>query len=521
MIKQYATLNSFSKNRKIRMTFQKYFASGWRGDALAILSGALLTLAFAPFNLSPLALFSPAILLGLWLPVGAGRAFYRGWLFGLGLFSTGVYWVYISIHTFGDAPIWLSLVITLGFINILALFPAGMGYVLNRYFPKLNDTKILCAFPAIWVFLEWIRGFIFTGFPWLTLGYSQIHTPLKGYAPIFSVHGVSLVTLISAALIFNALRYLKPKKNIEIINQHIFTLAVIWIVGGGLSFIHWTHPIGAPIQVSLVQGNIPQEIKWSPEALMPTLKQYQQLTAKHWDSKIIIWPEGAIPVPLQSAQEFIEDTTTTARKYNTTIVSGIPIKANDREGYYNAVIATGTGHGVYLKRRLVPFGEYIPFENHLHNLLAILNIPMSDFIVNRKYFPPLEIDGIKISVFICYEIAFPEQVRDGNADVGLTLTVSNDAWFGHSIAQDQHLQIAEMRAVELGRPILFVSNNGITAIINPKGRVQASIPPFETGVLTDKVQPYHGLTPWQHAGLDPCFIIIIFLLFVGIRNRKS
>lgn len=499
----------------------KFFKAGLRGDGLAIIAGMLLTLAFAPFDITPLGILSPALLLALWLQVTPRRAFFRGWLFGLGLFSTGVYWVYISIHTYGEATILLSSVITVGLINILALFPAVTGWILNRYFPVNNDTKILCAFPVIWAFFEWLRSWLFTGFPWLSLGYSQVHAPLKGYAAIFSVHGITLLMLISAGLFLNALFYLKPKKNVGVAYQHLFTLVLIWVVGAALSFVNWTKPVGEPIQVSLVQGNIPQEVKWSPEQLLPTLKIYQDLTSEHWDSKIIIWPEGAIPIPLQSAQEFLEVMNSTAKSYKTTIVTGIPVKAPGVDGYYNAVIATGTGDGMYMKRRLVPFGEYIPFENILHNVLTSLNIPMSDFITSRRTFPPFLINGVRMSVFICYEIAFPEQVMDKDPNIGMTLTVSNDAWFGHSIAQAQHLQIAEMRALELGRPVLFVSNNGITAIINPKGRVQSSIPPYETAVLTDKVQPYQGLTPWQQVGLDPWFIGLILLLIIAARARKA
>ena len=194
------------------MNWNKFFKAGWFGDALSLIAGALLTLAFAPFNITPLAIISPALLLSTWLYVSKARAFFRGWLFGLGLFSTGVYWVFISIHTFGEASLFLSSFITVGFINILALFPAVNGWLLNKYFPTINDGKILCAFPVIWAFLEWVRSWLFTGFPWLSLGYSQVHTPLKGYAPIFSMYGISLALLLNASLIVNAFLYFHKKK---------------------------------------------------------------------------------------------------------------------------------------------------------------------------------------------------------------------------------------------------------------------------------------------------------------------
>lgn len=501
------------------MPLKSFYSKKTTGDALAFLTGMMLTLAFAPFEIFPFAILAPTVLLALWLHVSKGRAFFRGWLFGLGLFGTGVYWVYISVHTFGNAATPVALIITGGFIALLALFPAFTGYSLNRYFTRNTPTKILCAFPAIWVLMEWVRSWTFSGFPWLFLGYSQLNTPLKGFAPIFSVYGVSLAVILSSALLFYAIFSLRKAKY-KSFYLSLFTLAMIWIIGSVLSFIHWTKPEGALVKISLVQGNIPQELKWNPDQVLPTLKEYQNLTHKHWDSKIIIWPESAIPILLQQAGGFIETMANDANKHHASIITGVPIASDTYGSYYNGVVTLGNGEGVYLKQRLVPFGEFVPFSSVFKSLFDILKIPMSDFIPGPNKLSFINIDNLKIATFICYEIAFPEQVRSRDGETGMILTVSNDAWFGHSIAQAQHLEMGQMRALEMGRPVLFVSNNGITAFIHPDGKIQSEAPQFVTYVLTDSIQAYTGKTPWQYVGMDPILILLFILLSIAIYVQK-
>lgn len=486
----------------------------------ALLAGALLTLSFAPFHLFPLAILSPAILLGLWLHASPKRAFSLGFTYGLGLFSTGVYWIFISVHTYGNTSAFLATVITGLLIAILALFPALNGYFLNRYFPHNHATKLLCAFPATWVLLEWTRSWAFTGFPWLLIGYSQMTSPLRGYAPIFSVYGISLVVTVCSALLVYAILAFR-QTHYKKMYLSLSCIVILWVVGASLSIITWTTPSKEPIKVSLVQGNIAQELKWSPDQVQPTIDRYVGLSEQHWDSNIIIWPESAIPLPFHVAENFLKALTDQAIKHNTTFIVGIPIKAPNNEGYYNAVIALGMGKGLYMKQLLVPFGEYIPLRNIVGRLFDLLQVPMSDFIAGPVSPEPITAAGMKIATFICYEIAYPEKVliRDGNVDI--LLTVSNDAWFGHSIAQAQHLEMAQMRALEIGRPLLFGSNDGITAVINPKGNVQSRVPQYETVVLTTTIQATKGKTPWQRYGMDPILGILIILLIIAIRKRKK
>lgn len=511
----------------------RILAPSYLGDFLALIIGTLLTLAFAPFNFFPFGIILPALLLGLWLFVPPSRAFRRGFLFGMGFFGSGVYWIYISIHTYGNTIAPIALLITGSFIALLAIFPAIAGYLTNHYFPYNNYTKLYCAFPAIWVFLEWIRTWIATGFPWLLLGYSQLSSPLKGYAPILSVLGVSLVILWSSAALVNAMLkfyYLEYKAAY----YNLLFLALLWVIGAGLSLIPWTHSTGPKLTVSLIQGDISQSLKWEPEHVETSLQRYQTLTAPEWGRNIIIWPEAAIPVAAEDAYDFISKLKKTAHQHNTTLITGVPLRATNNR-YYNGIIAIGNGRGVYLKHSLVPFGEYLPMEKLIQDILdtdtvfshflkktiGLFSLPMSSFVSGKLMPTPLYADNIKLSSFICYEIAYFERVRAESTNTGIILTVSNDAWFGRSIAQAQHLQIAAMRALENGRPVLFSSNSGITAMINTDGHIIASAPPYQPAILNGTIQAYSGLTPWQRYKLDPLLAILLALLVVARYQHKK
>lgn len=489
----------------------------------AILLGVLLTFAFAPYGIFPFAVLAPAGLLALWLKVSpsAGKAFRLGFLFGLGLFGSGVYWVFTSIHLFGDVPTPFALIITLGLIAFLALYPATVGYLTNRYFPAQTTAKLVFAFPALWVFSEWIRGWLFSGFPWLLIGYSQTNSPLKGYAPILSVYIISFALAVSSGLVVNSvIRYRQGKFKSLALN--LIAFAIIWTMGELLSFIPWTIPQGEPISVSLVQGNIPQSIKWSSDHLQLSLDRYTDLTKPLWGkNKLIIWPEAAVPLPFQNAEEFIGALGEKAEATGSTLILGIPVRTPDEKSYYNAVITVGADRGIYLKRHLVPFGEYTPMSKLLSNALQFMDIPMSDMTPGERNQQPLKVGNTNILASICYEIAFPELTRSFDKSIGMLLVLTNDAWFGDSSAEPQHLQMAAMRALEFGKPLLFVSNDGITAIINPQGKIVSTIPQREVAVLNGTVQPMYGVTPWLTNGTDPIMIILICLLIVAARANKK
>lgn len=497
------------------MKFKSLFTANLIGDVIALIAGAILPFAFAPFGIYPLAILSPALLLATWLYVSPKRAFLRGWLFGIGFYGVGIYWVYISMHTFGKASIFFSALATVLLILAYGLYSGVQGYFLNRFFPRNNFSKILLAFPASWVLFEWIRYWFPTGFPWLLLGYSQINSSLHSLAPIIGVLGLSLaITFISGALV--AIVYFKNRRwQITL----LVSIILLWIIAGVLTKIQWTQPQGKPVKVSLVQGNISQLQKWNPQNIQNILYNYQKLTEENWNSDIIVWPECAIVISNIEAQDFLTGLDAAAKHHHTTLITGIPIEAQGK--YYNGIISIGNGNGLYFKRHLLPFGDYLPMRFIFNIFGNNVQIPMSDWSRGPTLQPNLTANKISIAAFICYEIIFSDEVLQSLPAAQLLLSVSDDSWFGDSIAAAQHLQMAQMRSLETGRYLLFSTNTGITAIIDAQGKIQDVAPMFKPYVLTGIVQPMTGRTPYIIIGMYPIVILsVIFLLIAWLRRKK-
>lgn len=463
-----------------RSTYQKL---------LALFAGSILPWSFAPSDYYWLSIASPAILLLLWHKYPK-YTFINGFLFGCGFFGCSVFWIYISIHTYGNASPFLAGLITAIFIAYLALFPATQG-LLYRYIPCTNNAgKFLFTFPLSWIICEYLRGTLFTGFPWLFLGYSQINTPLKNFAPIGGIYLLSFLT----AFIAGGIVYLWYTRNY--IRRLIVALTILglWLGAIAAGKILWDRPVGKPMSVALIQGNIPLEIRWQKDQLTNTLDTYYQLTKKSLNKNIIVWSEGAIPSASSAVQNFTNKLSYLAQKYHTTILAGTFVTAQNQT--YNAFISFGANSNIYLKRHLVPFGEYLPLKNISGTLLKFFDIPMSDLSRGNNRQPPFIIDGITIAPFICYEITYPNLVTEYLPQAELLITVSEDSWFGKSYAARQHLEMARMRSLETGRDQLMVTNTGITAIIDHRGNIVAKAPSFQTAVLTGVVQPREGTTPY-------------------------
>jgi len=482
----------------------------------ALLAGVLLVFAFAPFYFYPLAIISPAILLYLWLQCDYKQAFWRGFSFGLGFFGFGTSWVFVSIHTYGNTSAILAGFITGLFVLLFTIFPAVNGYWLNRFFPNTNNIKIYIAFPCTWVLLEWFRSIFLTGFPWLFLGASQTNSPLHSLTPIIGEYGVSFVVLLISALLVDAFR----RKNISVFKP----LLIILLIGCsayGLTFVTWTRATGNPVTVSLIQGDIPQQMKWDETYLKNTLQKYYDLTQSHWDSNIIIWPEAAVPLLLQSAQNYISLMESQAKQHNVALILGIPIQQGF--SYYNALIVLGNGHGIYYKRHLVPFGEYVPLESYLRGLIGIFNLPMSAFSAGDAHQQELQAAGINFAAFICYEVAYANLVSNDLPQAQLLVNISDDAWFAHSFALAQQLQMAQVRAQETGRYALISTNDGLTAIISPQGKIISQVPPYISAVLTGTVTAMVGSTPFVYLGVNSIvgFFAVLFLLGWIFERRYS
>lgn len=496
-------------------------------EITALLAGSLLAFAFAPASIYPLAIFSPAVLLLLWLNSSAKRVFILGLLFGIGFYGIGVSWVFISIHEFGHTSLFLALLITALFIFILGLFTGIQGFLLNRFFPKNTFVKLYIIFPSSWALAEWLRSWIFTGFPWLLLGTSQVNTPLSGYAPILGIVGMTFLVTLMAGLLLSLFCPFLIKQfdcHFELKNVHysgrLLAFITIWAGGYALSFIPWTHIQGKPIQISLIQANIPQEIKWEPEYQKASLIHYLQLTKSHWDSRLIVWPEAAIPFLQNQAIGFLQELDKQAKQHKTTLITGIPIQKGLQ--YFNGMLALGLDQATYYKQRLVIFGEYLPWWIiWAHGLLNLLDIPMSSFSPGPSRQPPFTVANANLGTFICYEIAYSNLVRHALQDrAELLLTINDDAWFGHSFALAQHLQIGQFQALATGRYLAFLSNTGLTAIVTPKGKIIARLPAFEIGVLTSSIYKSVGLTPWVYLGDGFMIIFLVGLCILCYAYQK-
>ena len=498
-------------------------AAGWRGDALALVAGALLVLAFAPVGFDPLALVSLFALVAVWIDATPKRALWRGWLFGLGMFGLGVSWVYVSMNRFGGVPPMLAAALTAAFVMALALFPALAGYLTVRLFPAWRTVvafRLLFVFPMIWTLVEWIRGQLFTGFPWLNVGYSQIDSPISGLAPVIGVYGVAYAAVMSVALAYYLLVVNDAKKKPAGI-----ALVLIWLVPMGLGRVDWSEVAGDPFEVSLIQGNIPQDEKWLVENRVRIMERYANLSREHWKSRLVVWPETAVPAFYHQVRPFMQLMAQEARVNGSELLVGIPVYNESEKNYFNSMLALGGIDGSYEKKHLVPFGEYMPLPSILGPLVTFLNIPMSQFSSGNGESQLLEVAGQLVGISICFEDAFGEEIINSMPDATLLINASNDAWFGDSMAPHQHLEIARMRALETARYMLRSTNTGVSAFIDEKGRIKSESPQLVEHVLTDKVQPLTGMTPYVVFGNLPVSAGLLAMLGVGFwlnrRRRKA
>jgi apolipoprotein N-acyltransferase len=478
-------------------------------NLIAWLAGAMTVLAFAPFSLAPLAILGAAIMLRLWTDTTPKQAFRLGWFYGLGLFGCGVYWMYISISKFGGVNLILAILITLLFVLFIALYYGVVGWLGSRLTGRAKGSVALLLVALLWVMMEWVRGWFLTGFPWLAMGYSQIDTPLGGFAPLLGVYGVSLTVLFSAAMLA---RISLPGQRQRIIA--LGSVLMVWLVGWGLSQQQWSEPVGDPLRVSMVQGNIDQMSKWKRGQLQPTIDLYVEQTRENWQSDLIIWPETALPVFRHRIEEsLLQPLAEEARENSSQLLIGIPVWDDSNRRYYNAMVALGNGEGAYYKRHLVPFGEFMPFRELLAPLLKeLLQVPMANFASGESSRPLLKLAGHDAGISICYEDAFGEEMIEALPEARFLINASNDAWFGDSVAPPQHLQMARMRALESGRYMLRSTNTGVSSLINARGEVVDRSPAFQLHVLSGEIQPYQGMTPYARVGNWA----VVLLLLLGV-----
>jgi len=501
------------------MTYQlnMKFLLKWHWELISPLAGVLLTLAFSPFNYSSLAIVSLVLIFLSWLSCSPWRAMLRGYLYGLGLFGSGISWVYISVHDYGGAPVVGAVLLTIAVVLFWSIFPALTAYISVKLAGEKYKNSVVWFFPFIWIFVEYYRGYWFlNGFPWLQISYSQLETPLDGFVPIIGVYGTGLLLALTASLLVSGI-----KKRINY-NHAIIGIILLWGAGGYLSTVTWTESIGEPIKVALVQGNVAQDQKWLPQNRIKTLVSYRELTEQNWDADIVIWPETAIPAYLSQVQTiYLDPLSSEAKKHNTDLIVSLPAKGKSKE-YFNTVLALGKTPGRYNKNHLLPFGEYLPLQPLSGFVLDSLNIRLGSFTSGGNDQPLLTAGGYPFSTSICYEDAFGDEAIRGMPEAAFLVNVTNDAWFGDSIEPHQHMQIAQMRSLETGRYMLRVTNTGVTAIVSPKGKIVTKAPLFKQAVLTGNIIPMGGMTPYARLG-DHLVVLIIalFACFLYLFLKKS
>lgn len=474
---------------------------GW---LLAVLSGLLTVGAFAPFGIWPLALAGPALLLVLWRQATPRQALFTGWLYGLGLMGGGVYWLTISVGIYSGGGLAAGALLNVLLVMVVAGYYGAAGWLTVRLSGG-DPLRFLVAAPAAWVLMEWLRGWLFSGFPWLNLGSAMVDSPLIGWAPVGGVYLLSLLVMATVSAL------LRPS---------VVSLLFVVLLGTSgllLNTVDFTQAQGEPIPVAIAQGNIPQDQKWQGNMFMPTLRRYLELTERAGGARLIVWPETAVPAYAHRVeQQLLEPLDQLAKRRGQDILLGIPIMDPDKR-YYNAMLQLGvSGRHHYAKRHLVPFGEFVPFAEALKPITDLLAIPLSSFSAGDTSRPPLlSLAGHQAGISICYEDAFGREINQALPAAAFLVNASNDAWFGDSLAPHQHLAMARLRAAETGRILLRATNTGISAIIDPKGELVLRSRQFEVDLLQALIQPRVGATPYVRLG-DWAVLSLVMLLLLGV-----
>jgi apolipoprotein N-acyltransferase len=489
---------------------------------LAALAGASITLSFAPFKLWAIALPAIALFALLLKAQNLKQVMLRSWAFGSGLFIAGVHWIFVSIHSFGGASPLLAGLLVVIFACFMGLLFSLPFYVFGRWFSR-HRLALILALPACWLMGEWMRTWFLTGFPWLFIGYAHIDTWLAGWAPVLGVIGTGFIMVLSACLCAEWLWHIKqPLKARGLIVTSLFTLG-LWVAGAGLNTVTWAQPSAKAISVGMVQPNLDQGMKlgWSDHTVAAALAQLRDMSEELWGNDWVVWPEAAIPTELtyHTALPFLEELNTKAAQTKTALFTGVifdeaPSAANglEKTNYYNSIAGLGEGLGFYHKRRMVPFGEYVPFEKYLRDKIEFFNLPTSFISLGPSDQHGLIANGLRITPVICYEIAFPDLIAQSARETQVLLSVNNLGWFLDSIQSKQFLQMTQMRALETGRYLIYSTNNGPSAFIDNHGKIINQSHAFTTETFSGKIYPVEDWTPFMILGSWPLALLAALAL---------
>ncbi len=481
----------------------------------ALGAGVLNTLSFAPFNWWPLGLLGFAVLFWLWRESSRKSAAWYGFVFGLGMFGMGISWMYISIHTFGGMPPVIAGICIAVLVAFMSIYPSLCGWLQGCFSSWNSISRFGLFMPGLWILLEWLRGWLFSGLPWLSTGYAYLDTPLSNYAPIGGVYLVGFIVLTTIGIGVTLIRQITRTNSV-----FASVMVLIWIAGWQLNETAWTRAEGEPISVAIIQNDVPVFEKWDKDQNNRIVSEYMTKSQSHRDVDLIVWPEAAVPDYLDNVpNDFWRD----LEAHPADFIFGVLHRdeVNGVTEYYNSVAAVTHRIMIYRKQHLVPFGEYFPMQGLLRPLIDLLNIPMSDFTGWKQPQAPLIAADNRFAVSICFEDAFPREGRNQVGPAGALLNVSEDVWFGDSFAPHQRLQMARFRSREGERPMIRSSNNGLSSLINWKGGIDIFAPQFVKHIVVGEIQPRSGVTPYIMFGEKPLLALVSMLLVLGLLFGRS
>ena len=484
---------------------------------LAMLAGLALCGAFAPFDQWWLSLVCPAVLMALWQGATPRHAAATGFWFNVGVYGGGTYWLYIAIHQIGNQPVWIAAVVMAAMVSALAAYGALLGYAVARWLPARGPSRWLLGIPAVWLLVEWFRGWFLTGFPWESLGYAHTDTWLAGIAPVAGVYGVSALVLLNAGALVMLWQGTTRERGAA-----LAVVVLSWGVPLALRQVSWTHVSGAPVSIAVVQGAFPQDEKWQEGHRDDQLALYHDLTLKALGTQVIVWPEAAPPDLAQNLQDYLLDLYHQAHARGSALVIGV-LRQSAEGDYYNSILGMSEEVAWYDKQHLVPFTETIPVPSFARHWLQFMHLPYEGFNYGAADQQPLAAGPLVLEPGICYDDAYGSSNLSMLRTANALVTVTNDGWFGHSTARYQHLQIARMRAIEAGRPAVRAANDGISAVIGPDGQVLAQAPSYTPYVLKATVTPRSGLPPYARTGnwLIICLAAVTLIVIAAGRVRGT
>lgn len=480
----------------------------------AFIAGLLLPFGFAPFHLPGLTILGIAFFYAQLRTQPLKQSLFTGFAFGLGFLGLGVSWIYVSIHEYGHLTILLSVLITLAFIAYLSLFPALVAVLYHKLAAKCSFLSAGLLFSALWCLSEYLRSTLMSGFPWLLIGCGQIDTPLHYLLPVVGIYGVSFLTCFAATLLVAVVQTPKPKRYVWLI-----AFVVLLISPSVLKYAKWTTTRDTPISVGVIQANLSMRDKWDESLFWQLVQQYkdeiEQLIGK---KQLIVLPESAIPVPEHYVSELLDSLDAKAEQAQSSILIGIPqIASVDERYYFNTIVTLGMAKGHYIKQHIVPFGEYIP--QPFERIMSWFEIPIANLKPGSSDQPLLNILDHPIASLICYELAYPMLLRKQLPEAEWIVSISDDGWFGHSLAMYQHLQMAQALSMQTGRYQVVSNNDGLSSIIDNHGHIVHSLPAFSSGTLEANIYPAKGTTPWIYYGDLPILLLALASIFL-IQFRK-